>query len=150
MLLSSIIKNNIFSWHNWQNKCDLQNFNLFWIPVSFLKRRRNLKYFLCYFVVRRFSKTRITRELKKNTFWLIKNHDKITCDHLKLYFYYINKEQKLLVMYLQLIFTGIRIKKWKVAEVPEIVYVGMEVGRKYCKKDGSCWIWSRKNARAEI
>ena len=50
----------------------------------------------------------MTREQKKNIFGLIKNEDKIAGDHQKLYFYYINEEQKLVVMYLELIFTGIK------------------------------------------
>ena len=58
---------------------------------------------------KRIPKTRITREQKKNIFGLIKNNDKILGDHLKLYFYYINKEQKLVVMYLELIFTETQI-----------------------------------------
>ena len=40
------------------------------------------------------------------------NEDKIVVDHLKLYFYYINKEQKVVVMYLELIFTGIKTETW--------------------------------------
>ena len=63
---------------------------------------------MCYLLVRRFPKTRITREQKKNIFRLIMNEDKIVGDHLKLYFYYINKKQKLVVMYLEIIFTGIK------------------------------------------
>ena len=40
---------------------------------------------------------------------MIKNEDKqIVGDHVKLYFHYINKEQKLVVMYLEVIFTGIK------------------------------------------
>ena len=38
-------------------------------------------------------------------------------DYLKLYCYYINKEQKLVIMYLELIFTGIKTESWEVAEV---------------------------------
>ena len=41
----------------------------------------------------------------------MKNKNKIVGDHLKLYFYYINKEQKLVVMYLELIFTGIKTER---------------------------------------
>ena len=41
-------------------------------------------------------------------FLLIKSEYEIVGNHLKLYFYYINKEQKLIVMYLELIFTGIK------------------------------------------
>ena len=66
---------------------------------------------MCYLLLRRFPKTRITREQKKNIFGLTKNEDKIVGDHLKLYFYYINKEQKLVVMYLELIFTGIKTER---------------------------------------
>ena len=40
-----------------------------------------------YLLVRRFPKTRITREQKKNIFGLIKNEGKIVGGHLKLYFY---------------------------------------------------------------
>ena len=64
---------------------------------------------MCYLFVRRFPKTRITREQKNNNFGLIKNGDKIVGNLLKMYFYYINKEQKLVVMYLKLIFTGTKI-----------------------------------------
>ena len=41
---------------------------------------------MCYLLVRRFLKTRITREQKKNIFGLIKNEAKTDGDHLKLYF----------------------------------------------------------------
>ena len=34
-------------------------------------------------------------------------------DYLKLYYYYINKEQKLVAMYLELIFTEIKLKMGK-------------------------------------
>ena len=40
-----------------------------------------------------------------------KNEDKIVGDQLKLYFYYLNKEQKSVVMHLELIFTGIKTKR---------------------------------------
>ena len=60
------------------------------------------------------------------------NEDKIVGDHLKLYFYYINKKQKLVVMYLEIIFTGIKPERWKVAEVPEIAYLGIEASSKDC------------------
>ena len=76
---------------------------------------------------------------------MIKNEDNIFGDHLELYFYYINKEQKLVVMYLELIYNRIKTAKWKVAEVPKIAYIGTETGRKDClckekasKKDGLC------------
>ena len=36
--------------------------------------------------VRRFSEARITKEQKKNIFWLIKNEDKIVGDHLSYIF----------------------------------------------------------------
>ena len=43
---------------------------------------------------------------------MIKNQDKQSVgDHLKLPFYYINKEQKLVVMYLEVIFTGIKTER---------------------------------------
>ena len=75
--------------------------------------RCEFKYFLLAtcLAIRRFPKTRITRKQKKNIFSLIKNKNKIVDDHLKLYFYYINKEQKLVVMYLELIFTGIKTER---------------------------------------
>ena len=47
----------------------------------------------------------------------MKNEDKIVGNHLKLYFYYIKKEQNLVVMYLELISVGIKTERWKVAEV---------------------------------
>ena len=113
------------------------------------------KYFLCYLLVWRFPKTRITRDQKKNVFWLIKNKDKIVGDQL--YFYYINKEQKLVVMYLELIFTGIKTERWKVAEIYRSPFLGLKqvgkivcVGTKTSKKEDLCLIWSRENARAEI
>ena len=59
----------------------------------------------------------------------MKNENKILGDHLKLYFYYINKE-KLAVMYRELIFTGIKTERWKAAEVSKIAYLGIEAGRK--------------------
>ena len=46
---------------------------------------------------------------------MIENKVDIFGDYLKLYYYYINKEQKLVVMYLELIFTGIKADSWKVA-----------------------------------
>ena len=116
-------------------------FVLAWFKCFFLLNPLNVKskhsgcefkYFLCYLLVWRFPKTRITREQRKNIFWLIKIEDKVVGDQLKLYFYYINKEQKLVVMYLELIFTGIKTERWKVAEVPKIAYLGIEAGRKDC------------------
>ena len=53
----------------------------------------------------------MTREQKKNIFGSIKNGDKTVGDHQKLNFYYINKEQKLVVMCLELIFTGTKTEK---------------------------------------
>ena len=104
---------------------DLQkmHFVLAWFKCFLLLNLLNVKskhlgweftYFLCYLLLRRFPKTRITREQKKHLLWLIliKNKDKIVGSHLKLYFYYINKEQKLVVIYLGLIFTGIKTERW--------------------------------------
>ena len=48
------------------------------------------------------------------------------CDYLKLYFYYIKKEQKLVVMYLELILTGKKAESWEVA------VVRIEAGKKDC------------------
>ena len=131
-----------------------------WIPWMLKANNRVVSLnILCYLLVRRFPKIRITREQKKNIFWLIKNEDKIIGDHLKRYFYYIKTEQNLVVIYLELIFTGIKTERWKVAEVSKIFYLGhlglkqvgkiVYVGVKTRKKDGLCWIWSRENARAE-
>ena len=60
-------------------------------------------------------------------------------------------------MYPELIFTGIKTERWKVAEIPKIAYRGLkQVGKMICldiktsKKDGLFWTWSRENARAEI
>ena len=50
-------------------------------------------------------------------------------DHLKLNFYYINKDQKLVVMYLELIFTGIKTERLEL--IPKIDF-GIETGRKDC------------------
>ena len=63
---------------------------------------------LCYLLLRRFPVSKITRELKKNIFRLMKNGDKIIGGRLKLY---INKKQKLVVIYLELIFTGIKTER---------------------------------------
>ena len=62
------------------------------------------------------------------------------------YCYYINKEQKLVVMYQELIFTGIKVESWKVAEVRlssqglkqirKIVYPGIENSQKDCLCQG--------------
>ena len=49
---------------------------------------------------------------------MIENKNQIGCDdYLKLYACYIRKEQKLVVMYMVLIFTRIKIDRFKVAEV---------------------------------
>ena len=108
---------------------------------------------LCYLLVRRFPVSKITRELKKNIFRLMKNGDKIIGGRLKLY---INKKQKLVVIYLELIFTGIKTERWEAAEV-RLSKLGLKqvgkivcVGIKTSKKDDLCWVWSRENARAEI
>ena len=73
---------------------------------------------------------------------MIENKEDILADYLKLYCYYINKEQKLVVMYLELIFTGIKAESWKVAEVRlstqglkqirKIVYPRIETSKKDC------------------
>ena len=67
---------------------------------------------------------------------MIENKEDILGNYLKLYCYYINKKRKLVVMYLELIFTGIKAESWKVAEVrlssqglkqiKKIVYPGIE------------------------
>ena len=83
----------------------------------------------------------------------MKNGDKIIGGRLKLY---INKKQKLVVIYLELIFTGIKTERWEAAEV-RLSKLGLKqvgkivcVGIKTSKKDDLCWVWSRENARAEI
>ena len=46
---------------------------------------REVKYLICYLlvrIVRKFPKTRITREKKKKIFWLIKNEDNIVDGYL--------------------------------------------------------------------
>ena len=90
--------------------------------------------------------------------WLIKNEEKIVGDHLKLYFCYIKKERDLVVMHLErnlvVIFTGIKTERWEVVEVYQISYLAhlKQIGKIVCvgiktgKKDGLCWVWSRKNA----
>ena len=77
---------------------------------------------------------------------MIENKEDILADYLKLYCYYINKEQKLVVMYLELIFTGIKAESWKVAEVRlssqglkqirKIVYPRIETSKKDCLYQG--------------
>ena len=42
---------------------------------------------------------------------MIANEDEIVSGHLNLYFNYINKEQKLVVMHLDVIFTGIKTER---------------------------------------
>ena len=71
------------------------------------------KYFDFYLLVRRLPKTEIKRDWKKNIFYLIENQENTVGDYLELYCYYsyyINKKQKLVVMYLELIFTGIKVE----------------------------------------
>ena len=62
-------------------------------------------------------------------------------------------------MYLELIFTGTKTERWKVAEVAKLrlpIFELKQVGKIVCvgiktsKRDDLCWIWSRDNARAEI
>ena len=77
---------------------------------------------------------------------MIENKVDIFGNYLKLYYYYINKEQKLVVMYLELIFTGIKAESWKVAEVRlssqglkqirKIVYPRIETSKKDCLYQG--------------
>ena len=78
--------------------------------------------------------------------YLIENKEDIFEDYLKLYCYYINKGQKLVVIYLELIFTGIKAESWKVAEVGlssqglkqirKIVHPGIETSKKDCLCQG--------------
>ena len=114
---------------------------LFWLDLSIfsywtpwmLKANIWVMSFACYLLESRFPKTEITREQQKFFFWLTKNEDKqIVGDHLKLYFYYINKEQKLVVMYLEVIFTWINTERWKIAK-----------GRKG-RKDFLCRGWDQQ------
>ena len=65
---------------------------------------------MCYLLIRKLPKAKITRKQRKNMFLLIKNEDEIVGDHLNLYFHYINEEQ-FVVMYLELIFTGIKTRR---------------------------------------
>ena len=77
---------------------------------------------------------------------MIENKEDIRADYLKPCCYYINKEQKLVVMYLELIFTGTKAESWKVAEVRlssqglkqirKIVYPGIETSKKDCLCQG--------------
>ena len=60
---------------------------------------------ILYYLIVRLPKIRIQTEQKKNI------EDKIVGDHLKLYFYYIKQEQNSVVMYLELIFTGIKTER---------------------------------------
>ena len=48
---------------------------------------------------------------------MIENKEDVLSNYPKLYCYYINKEQKLVVIYLELIFIGIKAESFKVAEV---------------------------------
>ena len=62
----------------------------------------------------------------------------------------------MVVMYQELIFTGIKTEKWKIAEVSKIASGLKQGGKIVCvgiktnKKNDLCWIWSRENAGAEI
>ena len=77
---------------------------------------------------------------------MIENKEDILGNYLKLYCYNINKEQNLVVMYLELIFTGIKAESWKVAEVRlssqglkeirKTVYPGTETSKKDCLCQG--------------
>ena len=70
----------------------------------------------------------------------MENKEDILGDYLKLYCYYINKEHKLVVMYLELILIGIKAESWRVAEVRlsrqrlkqvrNIIYPGIETSKK--------------------
>ena len=60
---------------------------------------------ILYYLIVRLPKIRIQTEQKKNI------EAKIVGDHLKLYFYYIKQEQNSVVMYLELIFTGIKTER---------------------------------------
>ena len=75
----------------------------------------------------------------------------------------MNKEQKLVVMYQELIFTGIKVESWKVAEVTlssqglkqirKIVYLGIENSKKDCLcqvEVGECENWKKINFRGKI
>ena len=110
---------------------------------------------MCYLLVIIFLKTKITREQKKNIFWLIKNKDKVAGGHVKLYIYYINKEQKLVVMYLEIMLTGIKTEKWKAAELRLSILGLKQVGKIVCvgiktsKKDGDWENWNIKSCRAK-
>ena len=77
---------------------------------------------------------------------MIKNKNKTVDDHLKLYFYYINIEQKLVIMYQEIIFTRIKTEKCKVTEV-KLLTLGLKqvakiafVEIKSSKKGGLCWV----------
>ena len=77
---------------------------------------------------------------------MIENKEDLLDYYLKLYSYYINNEQRLVVMYLELIFTGIKAESWKVAEVRlstqglkqirKIVYPRIETSKKDCLCQG--------------
>ena len=95
----------------------------------------------------RFPKKKKKKEKsRKISIYLIENKEEILGNYLKLYCYDINKEQKLVVMYMELIFTGIKSKSLKVAEVRlssqglkqirKIVYPGIETSKKDCLCQG--------------
>ena len=62
---------------------------------------------------------------------MVKYEDKIVANYLKLYFYDINRDQMLIVMYLELISTGIKTERWKVAGLlqSQTANPGIEKGR---------------------
>ena len=85
------------------------------------------------------------------------NENKIVCDHLNLYFYHINKEKRLVVIYLELLFTGIKLNDEKLHEYLRLYILGLKevekmvrVGTKTSSKDDLCCSWSRENVKAEI
>ena len=72
----------------------------------------------------------------------MKNENKIVGDHLKLYFYHINKEQRLVVIYRELLFTGIKLNNEKLQEYLRLSILGwkevekmVRVGTKTNSKD---------------
>ena len=73
------------------------------------------------------------------------NENKIVCDHLNLYFYHINKEKRLVVIYLELLFTGIKLNDEKLHEYLRSYILGLKevekmvrVGTKTSNKDDLC------------
>ena len=75
----------------------------------------------------------------------MKNENKIVGDDLKLYFYHINREQRLVVIYLELLFTGIKLNDEKLQEYQRLSILGLKevekmvsVGTKTSSKDDLC------------